>query len=419
MASRCQVAGPHSIRARKALFRGRLCRAFAAVASLAIIACVAVDDLFPGREPEAIQLADLSLVRFWGDQATPEIQAIIGNQFVQIRDAARHGNRSSPLWAADFLAISGGGSDGAFAAGVLVGWTRQGTRPEFEVVTGVSTGALAAPFAFLGPRYDAQLQEIYTAHGDRDILRSRGLIGVLGSGLNDNAPLRDIIAKYMNDPLLDEIAAEYHRGRRLLVQTTDIEAQRPVIWDISAICAGDRQVRRDLVINILLASAAIPAVFPPVHIKVQGSGDEQYDELHVDGGVASQVFFAPPNLHLDEFERVAFGHVRQRHLYVIRNGRLRPTYEATAERALPIAKRAVQTLTVYQGLADLNRLQALARLGHAKLSYLSIPASFTATAQSDFDNSYMRALFDVGVRAGLAGDWQTSVPTTLVSGGAD
>lgn len=418
MGSRSQVVGPHHGEAPKTAFHHRFRSALIAAASFAVTSCTVVDARFPVPErlQEGARLVDLPLVRFWGDEVTPEIRSIIENQLAQVRDTARRENRSPPLWRADFLAISGGGADGAFAAGVLTGWTRRGARPEFEVVTGVSTGALAAPFAFLGPRYDAELKEIYTAYGDRDILRSRGLIGFFGTGLNDNTLLRRIITKYVNDQLLDEIAVEYGRGRRLLVQTTNIDAQRPVIWDISAICASNRKDRRDLVTSILLASAAIPVVFPPIRIKVLGPGGELYDELHVDGGVAAQVFFAPPNLHLDNFEKRAFGHTRQRHLYVIRNGRLTPTYETTAERALPIAKRALQTLTTYQGLADLNRLQALSRLGRARLSYLSIPGSFTAMARSDFDKPYMQALFDAGVQAGFDGGWQTSVPATLASG---
>nr|WP_234908125.1 patatin-like phospholipase family protein [Ensifer canadensis] len=371
----------------------------------------------PQAQQNLVRLEDLTLVRFWGDEVTPEIQAVIRKQYRQVLDAAHAGERRASPRRADYLAISGGGANGAFAAGVLTGWTKRGDRPAFEVVTGVSTGALAAPFAFLGPRYDAELKEVYTAYGDRDIMRSRGLLGVFSTGLNDNAQLRSIISKYMTERLLDEIATQYRLGRRLLIQTTNIDAQRPVIWDLSALSASDRPDRRELTINILLASAAIPAVFPPVRIKVQTPAGESYDELHVDGGVSAQLFFAPPNVRFGNFEREAFGRVRQRHLHVIRNGRLTPTYETTTERTIPLAKRAIETLVAYQGLADLYRLQAFARRGRAELSYVSIPQTFTQTPRSEFDKSYMLSLFEAGVQTGFAGEWKAEVSATLASGG--
>ncbi|PKA39997.1 patatin [Rhizobium sullae] len=288
-----------------------------------------------------------------------------------------------------------------------------------EVVTGVSTGALAAPFAFLGSKYDRQLEQIYTEYGDKDILRSRGILGVLGPSLNDNTPLRNLIARYITDDVVEAIASEYQIGRRLLVQTTNIAAQRPVVWDISAICASPRMDRRDLVVQILLASAAIPAVFPPVRLPVQTASGKVYDELHVDGGVSAQVFFAPPNIDFANFERIAFGRPRVRNLYVIRNGRLRPVYAATIEQTLPLAQRAIETLTRYQGVADLSRLESLATKGKGKLFFASIPNSFVSKPRSSFDNIYMRSLFAIGYKDGYARQWQIGAPATpILAGGA-
>ena len=393
----------------------RLARLLAAIvlAGIAAPACVAVDarTFMSEEQQDVAQLDDLAHARFWGDEVTPEIQAVIRTQYQQVHQTALKGERRSSLRKADYLAISGGGANGAFAAGVLVGWTKRGDRPEFEVVTGVSTGALAAPFAFLGPKYDPELTKIYTAYGDSDIMRSRGLLGVLGTGVYDNAPLRKLISDQMSERLIDEIAVEYHRGRRLLVQTTNIDAQRPVIWDISAISASRRADRKKLITDILLASAAIPAVFPPMRIHVQSAGGA-YDELHVDGGVSAQVFFAPPNIRFADFERKEFGRPRTRSLYIIRNGRLNPTYELTAERTIPIAQRAIATLTTYQGLADLTRLQTLAQAGSARLFFVSIPRSFTSIPRSEFDKAYMWELYRVGNQLGFAGRWNIDTPTT-------
>ncbi|MGY4197278.1 patatin-like phospholipase family protein [Bradyrhizobium sp. USDA 4520] len=359
-------------------------------------------------------LEGLPQARFWGDEVTPQIKAVIAQQYGQVRKAALAGVRPRSPAEAHFLAISGGGADGAFAAGFLKGWSKRGDRPSFEVVTGVSTGALAAPFAFLGEAYDQQLQEIYTVYGDQDLYSSRGLLGLVGNGIYDSAPLRGLISRYMTDDVLDAIAGEYHLGRRLLVQTTNLDAQRPVIWDLTAICASKRPDRRDLIVSILLASAAIPGVFPPVRIHVVADDGQQYDELHVDGGVVGQVFFAPPKINLAENEIATFGKPRSRTIYVIRNGRLRPTYELTQDRFLDITKRSIDSLIRYQGVSDLNRLQRLAQVARAKLFYTSIPPSFKASPKSEFDTAYMRQLFDEGVADGYAGKWMRSTPETPI-----
>lgn len=268
------------------------------VSVVCLSACVAPASRVAMSEAqqEAAFISAPALARFWGDEVTSELRSLVTNQYRQIKSAASRGVRPASLKRADYLAISGGGANGAFGAGFLKGWSKRGNRPEFEVVTGVSTGALAAPFIFLGTKYDTELEKIYTVYGDRDIMRSRGIFGVFGSALYDNAPLRALISNHVTDDVVDAMAAEYRMGRRLLVQTTNIDAQRPVVWDISAISASQRQDRRDLIVNILLASASIPAVFPPVRLPVHTANGEVYEELHVDGGVSAQVFFAPPEI---------------------------------------------------------------------------------------------------------------------------
>jgi predicted acylesterase/phospholipase RssA len=257
--------------------------------------CLAMHDraAVPGTQLDAARVSGYGDIRFWGDEFAAAIEAGIRRQYDQVRDAALAGELGRSTRKADFLAISGGGGDGAFAAGFLTGWTRSGLRPQFEVVTGVSTGALAAPFAFLGPQYDGVLKAVFTKYGDSDLVIDRGIFGFLGSSRYDTAPLKRLIEQYMTDDVLNAIAREYSKGRRLVVQTTNIDAQRPVIWDLSAIAASQQPDRRDLIVRVLLASSAIPAAFPPVRIRVNVNG-RTYDELHVDGGVTAQLFFAPP-----------------------------------------------------------------------------------------------------------------------------
>lgn len=246
----------------------------------------------PARRPVPAALAETArvpgytdVIRYWGDEVTPAFNTAITTLYEEIKSLKAQSLGLPLTDKAEFLAISGGGENGAFAAGVAAGWTRHGNRPNFEAVTGVSTGALAAPFVFLGPTYDDELRDIYLKANASDLYVDRGVLGVLGDGLKDTAPLAALIRQHVTDPFLDEIGVQSRLGRRLLVATTNLDAQRPVIWDLTAIAASKAPGRRDLFVSVLLASAAIPGVFPPVRISVVGDDGRTYDELHVDGGV--------------------------------------------------------------------------------------------------------------------------------------
>jgi predicted acylesterase/phospholipase RssA len=187
-----------------------------------------------------------------------------------------------------FLAVSGGGDNGAFGAGLLNGWTETGTRPEFKLVTGVSTGALIAPFAFLGPDHDGTLKRFYTTLAPSDILEMRSLLAAITSdALADNAPLWQLVENVVDQALLDAIAAEYNdKGRLLLVATVDLDARQSVLWNMTKIAASDDPKALELFRSVMIASAAIPGTFPPVMIDVELDG-QAYQEMHVDGGTMS------------------------------------------------------------------------------------------------------------------------------------
>jgi predicted acylesterase/phospholipase RssA len=192
----------------------------------------------------------------------------------------------------DYLVLSGGGGNGAFGAGLLAGWTAHGSRPEFQIVSGVSTGALIAPFAFLGPAYDGTLRDVYTRYSTEDLVESRSLLSIVrGDAALSTARLRALIAHYLDDAVIAAIAAEGARGRSLFVGTTNLDAGRPVVWDITRIAAHGTPAARELIYDVILASTAIPGAFPPVMIQVEAHG-LRYDEMHVDGGVTSQLFLA-------------------------------------------------------------------------------------------------------------------------------
>jgi Patatin-like phospholipase len=278
------------------------------------------------------------------------------------------------------------------------------------VVSGVSAGALAAPFAFLGSAYDGALQDIFTKLSAGQLYSGSGISGIFGQSLYDTAPLEKLIRHYATDDFLDKIAAEHRKGRRLLIMTTDLDSERPVIWYLSAIAASSRPDRRDLFVKILLASSAVPGLFPPVEIPVLAADGKTYDELHVDGGVTAELVFVPPEMKLPQIEDRVFGKARSRDLYVIRNGKLVPEYHASRLRAVSLASRAVATMVKYQVVADLRTLDADSKATGTKFYFNATPPSFDAADRKPFDPAYAQRLYAVGRRVGLAGTWSTTVP---------
>ena len=322
---------------------------------------------------------------------------------------------SGPLPPAAFLAISGGGDNGAFGAGLLNGWTTAGTRPTFKLVTGVSTGALTAPFAFAGPAYDATLKEVYTTISAKDIAEPRSLLSALtGDAMADNAPLSKLIAKYVDQALLDTIAAEYAKGRLLLVGTTDLDARRGIIWNLSKIAASRDPKALALFRTLLVTSAAIPGAFPPSMIDVELNG-QLYQEMHVDGGASAQVFVYPPALNLKEMERKT-GNQRERRVYVIRNSRLDPDWTQVERSTMTIAGRAISSLIHTQGIGDLYRIYLTTQRDGVDFNLAYIPASFNAPHKEEFDTEFMRQLYAVGYDMAAKGyPWQKTPPGLAVA----
>jgi len=303
------------------------------------------------------------------------------------------------------LAISGGGDNGAYGAGFLNGWTASGTRPEFKVVTGISTGALIAPFAFIGPKYDYVIQKVYTSTAQKDIFKKRGIAAILfGDSMADTRPLATVIQAYVTPEFLSEIAAEYAKGRLLLVGTTNLDSMEPVIWNMTKIAASQDPRAPELFRKILLASASIPGAFPPVMIDVNLDG-AKYQEMHVDGGTMTQVFLYPPSMS-------AAGAVkRKRVLYIIRNARLDPDWASTERRTMTIAMRAIDSLTTTQGIGDLYRIYATTERDGIEFNLTFIPPTFDTPHREQFDTTYMQSLYNVGFEAAKSGyQWQKYPP---------
>ncbi len=383
-----------------------------AIAGL-LVACAGstVRNPVPGTLSNQAIVVGMNDVRFWGDQTPPNINAIIKEKFAQMRASRPQLLKAGRKAKIRFLTISGGGSDGAFSAGLLVGWSASGTRPEFEIVTGVSTGALIAPFAFLGKQYDPVLKEMYTTYSTDAFLKKQAVKGLLGgSALASNKPLASLIAKYVDQNLMAAIAAAHQTGRRLLIGTTNLDAQRPVSWDMGKIASSGNPEAIHLFRNVLLASAAIPGIFPPVFINVKADG-KIYDEMHVDGGTTNQVFLLPNQLMVAKEVERKTGFRPKRRVYVIRNGRVGPEHIAVKAGTLSIASRSVSTMIKYQGIGDLYKMYAFSRRNGIQYRLADIPVEFKDTSTEPFDTVYMTKLYNLGYRLGKQGyRWQKKPP---------
>jgi len=310
------------------------------------------------------------------------------------------------------LAISGGGENGAFGAGLLCGWTEHGTRPVFELVTGVSTGALTAPFALLGSAYDAKLRAVYTELTSSDILIRRRLTAALFSdALSDNAPLFQTISRLLDERMLADIAQAYDDGRLLLIATTNLDSQHPVIWNIGAIAKSAHPKALDVIRRVLLASAAIPGAFPPTMFDVTADG-QTYQEMHVDGGAFAQAFLYPEAVTRLRRERKRDGEpITPATAYIIRNGRLDPEWARVERRAVGIAGRAISTMIAASGHNDIIRIFNNTRRDGINFRLAYISRDFAADLPEPFDTGFMRALFEYAYQRGRAGyDWAAQPP---------
>lgn len=344
-------------------------------------------------------------------QDDPEQFAQLGLESFRREVGLRQGEGLSGTFPpAHFLVISGGGDNGAFGAGLLVGWTKAGDRPEFKLVTGISTGALIAPFAFLGPEYDAKLQEVYTSISADDIFVERGLVqGVLGDALSDTTPLFGLVARYVNQEMLNDIAREYAKGRLLLIATTNLDGLRAVVWNIGAIAESGDPKALGIFHKILVASASIPGAFPPVMFDVEVAG-KRYQEMHVDGGAMAQAFLYPPSLHVGEIS-AAQKVQRERYAYIIRNARLDPDWALVERRTLDIVGRAITSLIHTQGIGNLYTMYLQTEKDGVDYNLAYIPPDFQVVHKEEFDTEYMRQLFDYAYQAAEKGyPWEKYPP---------
>jgi hypothetical protein len=371
-------------------------------------ACAHVPTRFPlaAGDVESAEVLGITRARLWGDAPPPWKYDWLAKNKADMKERypGVYGRHHA------YLAISGGGEDGAFAAGLLLGWTEAGNRPEFTTVTGISAGALIAPFAFLGPEYDGVLRKVSVGITEEDLFNRRGKIRALRTdALSTTEPLQALIAKYVNEETMQKIAAEHRKGRELNIGTANLDAMRPVIWRIGVIANSGHPDALKLIRQILLASASVPGAFPPVLVKVQ-AGSKNYDELHVDGGATSQVFLYPVGVDYDEvLDKLAVP--GRPEVYIIRNSRLDPTYEIVKNRFLPILGRSIESIVRTQGIGDLYRIYLQTCRDGLDFNLAYIPSDFTAESEGYVDPEYMKKLFDMAFDRAKAGyAWDKAPP---------
>ena len=383
------------------------------VALLGACASEPVRNPVPQEYYGSAEVVDMPGVRFWGDEKSELLHDdIIRSVDDELPGLFPRGPNGELQYAG--LAVSGGGDHGAFGAGFLKGWSESGKRPNFKIVTGISTGALIAPFAMLGSDYDEILEKSYTTVAADDIFTKRSLISAFyGESLADNHPLVDMVHEVVTDEVIDAVGSAHRNGQRLLIGTTNFDAQRPVIWNMGAVANSIHPEAYQVFREILIASAAIPVFFPPVMVDVEVNG-QIYDEMHVDGGTVGQMFFYGAALDWREVRKEITGSSElEDHsvLYVIVDGEVDPDVEAVDRHLGSITNRTISTLVKVSAWSSLYRMYLHAQQGDYGFQYVNLPDSYEPEIKEPYNPKEMQRMFDIGHSLGLKGEgWRSKPP---------
>lgn len=376
------------------LMRRPACFLTVAACTVGLVSCASVARIpYTQQEQAAAVIPGVPNARLWADDPT-------------IGTARRTAGPRIALKEPTVLALSGGGANGAFGAGLLSGWSARGTRPQFTFVTGASAGALIAPFAFLGSAYDETLRSVFTGGEMANLLQPDGLAGLFGTGIFKAAPLRELIASHVDDALLAAIAKEYQAGRRLYVVTTNIDAQRTAIWDMGKIAATGGPAALDLFRNVLTASASIPGLFSPVLIDVEAEG-RRFAEMHVDGGVTTNILIVPEAVLASGTP--LFAPDARPKVYIIMNGKLAPEFEVVEPATVPIVTRSFETSVRANTRNTLIAAYQFAKRRNWEVYLAAIDSHYPTSKTYGFNTAYMQQLFEYGYQKGASGQiWQST-----------
>jgi hypothetical protein len=362
---------------------------------------------FTANQQAIAQIPGIPGARYWADASREEFLPVF--HMKQMRAVA------DTYGTMDFLAISGGASDGAFGAGVLTALSARGQRPNFVFVSGVSAGALIAPLAFLGPDYDDELKYAWTS-GIAEKVGEGGVLSLLFSQDSRRNALYELVSSFVSEELLQKIAVEHRRGRRLAVVTTNIDAQRPVVWDLGAIAASGHPNALGLFRDVLTASSSIPGAFAPTQIDVEADG-RRFMELHVDGGATMQVFTIPESILLGDLPPDAIAYGIPARFFVIINNRLEPDFEVVEASALPLLSRSLSSLIKTHARLTLLATYEFTRKRKIGFNLTFIGDDFPSEPKPSFETPYMRSVYQYGFEKVASGKvWITDLQA-LSSGG--
>ena len=369
-------------------------------AALSLSACVTAGRFGP---PQGELLRDARVEGFGFDirSSDPDHTAFVA----WLQDHAGPARATSSDGSLNILALSGGGAGGVFGAGALKGLTLSGARPTFQIVTGVSTGALIAPFAFLGPDWDDELEAAYTGGASKDLLDSVGLFSLFRVGILADANLRKLVSDYITPELVEAVAKETAEGRILLVATTNLDAESPVYWDMGAIARQGGEDARRMFIDVLVASSSVPGAFPPVMIPVRdGSGAR--DEMHVDGGTTVPFFLFPDVAFMSDEKLPS---LEGADIYVIINGQLDPVQRPSQANTIAITLRASNVALTRMTGTELLLTSNFAQRQGMSLRFTTIPGSYPFSGSFNFQTEAMRKLFDYATECAKTGRlWLTN-----------
>lgn len=334
-----------------------------------------------------------------------DLAASINQESIDNPDANQEASSSY-----DLLTISGGGANGAFGAGFMCGWTHAGTKPDFKVVTGISTGAVIATLSFVGPEYDRVIKKIYTGINTQDVYHRRsGISWLWNDSFLETGPLKRLIERFADQNLLKAVAKVHNKGKRLYVGTSNLDTQQLVVWNMGKLANSGHPDALDIFHKILLASLSMPCVFPPVYIDVEVDG-EFYDEMHVDGGMVTDALICDFMLRIPAVEKNSSKHAKN--IYIIRNDKLKPYPEQVARNLPKIARRALSTLSKMHSNDHLLCLYAMSQTNDFNFNYIGVPEEYDLPNKLNFDQKLMNKLFDFGFElAQSESNWHKTPPS--------
>ena len=389
------------------------CWLIAAVLVLSACASEPPRNPVPHELADRAEVVDMPGIRVWGDEVSDALHKDLVHS-IQNEKPGLFPRGPDGAFQYSALSLSGGGDHGAFGAGFLKGWTESGSRPIFKIVSGISTGALIAPFAMLGKEYDDALQAAYTTVSAADVYKTQSLLGAYWrESLADNHPLENLVHNFVNDEMINAIAQAHRNGQRLFIGTTNLDAQRPVIWNMGIIANSPDPDAYDLFRKVLVASASIPVLFPPVYVDVESNG-AVYEEMHVDGGTVGQMFFLGAAIGwrkvLSEASDID-DPLDRSVLFLIVDGEVDPEAQYVRRRLVPITNRTISTLVKVSAWSALYRMYLHAEQDGYSFQYVGLPDDYESQSTQPYDQAEMKRMFDIGFEMGRTGEgWRSTPP---------